>query len=88
MSTIEKHDMTQGKILLPLVSFTIPLVLESVSADLQCSGLRHCGKICRRTGTGGSWNFHSYYEYCNPVDQRDVHGSQCVDELPVRSEGL
>ena len=78
MSTIEKHDMTQGKILLPLVSFTIPLVL----------GLRHCGKICGRAGTGSSWNFHSYYEYCNPVDQRDVHGSQCVDELPVRSEGL
>ena len=30
MSTIEKHDMTQGKILLPLVSFTIPLVLGNL----------------------------------------------------------
>ena len=27
---IEKHDMTQGKILLPLVSFTIPLVLGNL----------------------------------------------------------
>jgi Na+-driven multidrug efflux pump len=30
MSTIEKHDMTRGKILLPLVSFTIPLVLGNL----------------------------------------------------------
>ena len=30
MSMIEKHDMTQGKILLPLVSFTIPLVLGNL----------------------------------------------------------
>ena len=30
MSTMEKHDMTQGKILLPLVSFTIPLVLGNL----------------------------------------------------------
>ena len=30
MSTIEKHDMTQGKILLPLVFFTIPLVLGNL----------------------------------------------------------
>ena len=27
---MEKHDMTQGKILLPLVSFTIPLVLGNL----------------------------------------------------------
>ena len=30
MSMIEKHDMTQGKILLRLVSFTIPLVLGNL----------------------------------------------------------
>ncbi len=89
MSTIEKHDMTQGKILLPLVSFTIPLVLGNLFLlTYNAADSVIVGKICRRTGTGGSWNFHSYYEYCNPVDQRDVHGSQCVDELPVRSEGL
>ena len=88
MSTIEKHDMTQGKILLPLVSFTIPLVLGNLfqltynAADSVIVGIRG------RAGTGSSGHFHTDYEYSDPVDQRDVHGSQCVDELPVRSEGL
>ena len=60
MSTIEKHDMTQGKILLPLVSFTIPLVLGNLfQLTYNAADSVIVGKICRRTGTGGSWNFHS-----------------------------
>ena len=89
MSTIEKHDMTQGKILLPLVSFTIPLVLGNLfQLTYNAADSVIVGKYVGEQALAAVWNFHSYYEYCNPVDQRDVHGSQCVDELPVRSEGL
>ena len=74
MSTIEKHDMTRGKILLPLVSFTIPLVL---------------GNLFQLTyNAGSSGNFHADYEYSDSADQRNVHGSQRLDELPVWCQGL
>ena len=86
MSTIEKHDMTQGKILLPLVSFTIPLVLGNLFQLTY--GLRDRRKIRGRAGTGSSGNFHTDYEYSDPTDQWNVHGSQRLNELPVWCQGL
>lgn len=89
MSTIEKHDMTQGKILLPLVSFTIPLVLGNLfQLTYNAADSVIVGKYVGEQALAAVGTSTPYYEYRNPVDQRDVHGSQCVDELPVRSEGL
>ena len=82
MSTIEKHDMTQGKILLPLVSFTIPLVLGNLFQ------LTYNAADSVRAVTGSRGNFHADYEYSDSADQRNVHGSQRLNELPVWCQGL
>ena len=89
MSTIEKHDMTQGKILLPLVSFTIPLVLGNLfQLTYNAADSVIVGKYVGEQALAAAGNFHADYEYSDSADQRNVHGSQRLNELPVWCQGL
>ena len=85
MSTIEKHDMTRGKILLPLESFTIPLVLGNLfqltynAADSVIVGKYVGEQALAAVGTS------------TPIMNIAIlliSGMCMGDELPVRSEGL
>mgnify|MGYP002983939550 CR=1 FL=1 len=80
--------MTQGKILLPLVSFTIPLVLGNLfqltynAADSVIVGKYVGEQALAAVGTSTD------HEYSDPTDQWNVHGSQRLNELPVWCQGL
>ena len=86
---IEKHDMTQGKILLPLVSFTIPLVLGNLfQLTYNAADSVIVGKYVGEQALAAVGTSTPIMNIAIPTDQWNVHGSQRLNELPVWCQGL
>ena len=71
-----EHDMTQGAVAVPLIGFTIPLVLGNFFQLFICSGFHHCRSIRGGACIGSSRNIHTGDESCHPFDQRSLYGGK------------
>ena len=84
-----EHDMTQGAVAVPLIGFTIPLVLGNFfQLFYNAVDSIIVGRYVGGERIGSSRNIHTGDESCHPFDQRSLYGGKYFDEFPVWSGKL
>lgn len=82
-------DMTKGRIMPQLISFTVPLVLGNLfQLTYNAADSMIVGRYVGDSALAAVGHRRPDYEPCHLIHQRHVHGRRHPHEHPVRCQGF